>query len=166
MADLIETPGVKDVIVPTNIVPMTPEEAAKGFDTVTMIFDVPVKLTLQTNEIVFFTKGIHEVPRHYSDHWYLKAHGVRIHARSVAQAPDLATRVPEIAEPTVTGLESLSREDLLVMAKGYGLTVHPATGVAKLIEKINAAKAGTPEQEGSKDSGATQDGANGTGNQA
>lgn len=122
------------IIAPVGSAPMTPEEAAKGETTVTMEFPTHVHLTLDTNKSVFYPQGTHEVPERYSDHFYLKAHRVKLYARP--NAAQSAT-----AAPVATGLESLSREELLVLAKGYGLTPHPSTGVPKLIEKINAAKA-------------------------
>lgn len=137
MEELIKAPKI---IVPINATPATPEEAAKGEDTVTMVFDNDVLLTVDTNQRIHYPKGVHEVPRHLSNHWYLKAHGVRLYAKPYS-APAVSV---EPSQP-VTGLEALSREELLVMAKGYGLTVHPSTGSAKLIDKINAAKAATAD---------------------
>lgn len=160
MADLIETPGVVGIIAPTNIMAMSPDEASKGHDTVTMVFDLPVKLTLQTNKIVFYPKGVHEVPRELADHWYLKAHGVQIYNRPIsAGAAKLQAAPAAGAPPAPTGLEALSVEELRVMAKGYGLALHPATGAAKIIAKINEAKAGMSEDPGTDPAAAADPGA-------
>lgn len=80
MEEIVKAPNI---IVPINQPPATPEEAAKGEDTVTMVFDVPVRLTVDTNQQIHYPKGVHEVPRHLSNHWYLKAHGVRLYAKPV-----------------------------------------------------------------------------------
>jgi hypothetical protein len=74
------------IVAPINAPALTPEEAAKGRDTVTMIFDKkePVTLTVQHGLKVRYTQGIHQVPREWSDHWYLKVHGARIYSQPVA----------------------------------------------------------------------------------
>jgi hypothetical protein len=84
MAQLVEAPGVTGVIVPSSAPALTPEEAAKGHNTVTMVFDVPVLLTLGTNQKVHYPKGVHEVPVEHADHWYLKAHGARQYAKPIS----------------------------------------------------------------------------------
>jgi hypothetical protein len=126
-----ESAGVQGVIVPVNATPQAPEEAAKGNSTVTMVFDKTVHLTVAPNRSIMFHPGTHEVPEQYADHWYLKAHGARIYARPVAVGE---------AQPAPSGLVTLSREELLILAKGYGIKIDPRTGPEKLIAKINAAK--------------------------
>lgn len=79
-----ETVKAPQIIVPIHAAPMTPEKAAKGERTVTMVFDKPVHLTLDTNKSVFYPVGPQEVPVRYSDHWYLKAHGVKRYAKPIA----------------------------------------------------------------------------------
>jgi hypothetical protein len=84
MTQIADSPGVSGIVVPHNSPVMTPEEAAKGRETVLMIFDNPVLLTMNTNQKVHYPKGIHEVPVAYVNHWYLEAHGVRpVPARSM-----------------------------------------------------------------------------------
>lgn len=155
MEEIIKAP---QIIAPINAAPATPEEAAKGEDTVTMVFDNPVMLTVSVNHKIHYTKGVHEVPRHLADHWYLKAHGVKPYAKPVSagQSAKTAAAAPV---PVPTGLESLSREELLIMAKGYGLSPHPSTGAVKLIEKIKAAKAASSGQPPSGDAQGADQGA-------
>jgi hypothetical protein len=80
------------IVAPLHAAPRTPAEAAEGHTTVTMEFPKAVHLTVSTNHSVFYPAGIHEVPDHLADHWYLKAHQVRPYykpvqmARSPAQA--------------------------------------------------------------------------------
>ena len=64
---------------PVNNPLLTPAEAAKGYDTVTMEFENPVTLTIGNWEgKVHYPKGAHEVPREWKDHWFLKAHGAKL----------------------------------------------------------------------------------------
>jgi hypothetical protein len=70
--------------VPVNHPVMTPQEAAQGHDTVTMIFEKPVTLIIGNwDGRVAYPVGTHEVPRVWKDHWYLKAHGARLQNQSV-----------------------------------------------------------------------------------
>lgn len=150
----VETVG--PIRPPMQAVPLDPEEAAAGHSTVTMVFDKPVLLTVAHGHQIKFPAGTHEVPKHLSEHWYLKAHGVRPYHRPFSGAQP-SVPAPPLTSPIPTGLESLSREELVAMAKGYGLTVHPATGAAKLIEKISAAK--SADVGSAPDEGAPIDGA-------
>lgn len=63
-----------------SIVKMTPAEFAKGHDTVTMVFTRDVLFTPYHGARVQYTQGVHEVPRKYSGHWYLRANGAEIRA--------------------------------------------------------------------------------------
>jgi hypothetical protein len=78
-----ETAKPPQVVVPFHAAPKTPEQAAKGEKNVTMIFEVPVHLTVDTNQTIFYPRGIHPVPARFADHWYLKAHGVKRYVESV-----------------------------------------------------------------------------------
>jgi hypothetical protein len=71
------------ITAPINSPSKTPEEAAKGHSTTTMIFDNDVHLTVGTNNTIFYPKGVHEVPDHLAGHWYLAAHNVRTYAKRV-----------------------------------------------------------------------------------
>ena len=71
------------IVAPIHAAPMTPAEAAKGHNTITMEFPKAVHLTVSTNPSVFYPAGIHEVPDHLADHWYLKAHQVRPYYKPV-----------------------------------------------------------------------------------
>lgn len=53
----------------------SPEDFAQGRETVLMEFDKPVRFTIAYQDCVLFPAGVHPVPREWSDHWYLKAHG-------------------------------------------------------------------------------------------
>lgn len=148
---IMEVERVGIIAPPVAVTPLTPEQAAKGSSTTTMIFDKPALLTVNHGTKIQFPAGVNEVPNEHADHWYLKAHNVRPYARPVAAG--LPTP-PVAAAPT--GIDSLSREELLALAKGYGLKIHPATKTDKLIEKINAAKSNTvpstdPEPDGNED---------------
>jgi hypothetical protein len=72
------------IIAPFHTTPKTPEQAAEGYSTVTMEFPNPVHLTIATNDTVFYPKGVHEVPEHLADHWYLEAHDARRYYKPVA----------------------------------------------------------------------------------
>lgn len=72
-----------NIIVPSHASPLTPEEAANGYSTVTMVFDRPVHLTIETNRSIYFPQGVHEVPEHLADHWYLEANGARPHVKRI-----------------------------------------------------------------------------------
>lgn len=135
MEELLVGPAPK-IIVPVSAAPMTPEEAAKGTQTVTMEFPNSVHLTIDTNQTVFYPQGVNEVPEHLADHWYLKAHQARRYYKPSAGQTSLV----------VTGLESLTKDELMIMAKGYGLSLHPSTGAAKIVAKINEAKAAKAEE--------------------
>jgi len=80
-SDLIKPP---QIVVPIHAAPKTPDQAAKGHKTTTMVFDKGVHLTVDTNDSVFFPAGTHEVPNHLVGHWYLKAHGARPYAKPIA----------------------------------------------------------------------------------
>ncbi len=82
------------IVVPVHAAPKTPEEAAKGHSTTTMVFDKPVHLTISTNDSVFYPVGVHEVPNHLVKHWYLKAHGARIYAKPISFSEQIADGVP------------------------------------------------------------------------
>lgn len=71
------------IIAPIHAAPMTPAEAAKGHNTTTMEFPKEVHLTVAPNSSIFYPKGIHEVPDHLADHWYLKAYQVRPYYKPV-----------------------------------------------------------------------------------
>ena len=71
------------IIAPIHAAPRTPAEAAEGHRTVTMEFPKEVHLTVSNNSSVFYPAGIHEVPDHLADHWYLKAHQVRPYYKPV-----------------------------------------------------------------------------------
>ena len=77
------------IIAPLHAAPRTPAEAAEGHTTTTMEFPKAVHLTVSTNHSVFYPAGIHEVPNHLADHWYLKANQVRPYYRptQIAQTP-------------------------------------------------------------------------------
>lgn len=74
------------IIAPVGSAPLTPEQGAEGHDTVTMVFESPVLLTIKWGMQVAYPKGPHEVPVEWSDHDYLRAHGVRKYARPVSFA--------------------------------------------------------------------------------
>jgi hypothetical protein len=71
------------IIAPIHAAPKTPAEAAQGHSTVTMEFPNEVHLSVSANHSIFYPKGIHEVPDHLADHWYLKAHQVRPYYKPV-----------------------------------------------------------------------------------
>ena len=71
------------IVAPLHAAPRTPAEAAEDHATVTMEFPKAVHLTVSTNHSVFYPAGIHEVPDHLADHWYLKAHQVRPYYKPV-----------------------------------------------------------------------------------
>jgi hypothetical protein len=71
------------IIAPIHAAPKTPAEAAQGHSTVTMEFPGDVHLTVSANHSIFYPKGLHEVPDHLADHWYLKAHQVRPYYKPV-----------------------------------------------------------------------------------
>jgi hypothetical protein len=79
-------PGEKAPIItpPFHAAPHTPEQAAEGHSTTTMEFTRDVHLTVATNHTIFYPRGIHEVPDHLVNHWYLKANGARIYSRPIA----------------------------------------------------------------------------------
>ncbi len=68
----------------SNTTPLTPEEAAKGRDTVHCVFEQPVRLNVAWGQLVHYPIGIHPVPTQWKDHWFLKAHGVRVIGQQVA----------------------------------------------------------------------------------
>jgi hypothetical protein len=69
---------------PVQLHAMTPEEAAVGYETVTMVFEKPVILIVGNwDGKVAYPIGTHEVPRAWKDHWYLKAHGAYIKTERV-----------------------------------------------------------------------------------
>lgn len=72
------------IVAPVGKPHMTPEEAAVGHDTVTMVFEKPVLLTIDWDKQVNYPKGPHEVPVEWSDHFYLRAHGVTKYNRPIA----------------------------------------------------------------------------------
>ena len=78
------------IVAPLHAAPRTPAEAAEGHATVTMEFPKAVHLTVSTNHSVFYPAGIHEVPDHLADHWYLKAHQVRPYYKPVQIAQNAA----------------------------------------------------------------------------
>jgi hypothetical protein len=60
-----------------------------GEGTIVMVFPKRVVLLVdKTNMKVLFEPGIHNVPEHLADHWYLKANGATRHDMPVA--PDNA----------------------------------------------------------------------------
>lgn len=69
--------------VPVSNPPLTPAEAAEGRDTVTMYFENQVMLNVDWGTRVLYTKGVHEVPREWSTHWYLTNHGAERFNESV-----------------------------------------------------------------------------------
>lgn len=89
------------IIAPMRMTPQTPEQAAEGHSTTTMEFPNAVHLTVTTNQTIFYPKGIHEVPDHLADHWYLKAHQARPYFRNMpmVQKPAPRARVAAIAKP-------------------------------------------------------------------
>lgn len=105
MSDLILTPEqlkvarqlLRDeapvIIPPGGSAPMTPAEAAKGHSTTTVEFPRLIHLTISTNQSVHYPVGVHEVPDHLADHWYLKAHGARVYYRPVAVSEQIADGV-------------------------------------------------------------------------
>lgn len=72
------------IIAPVNAPALSPEEFAKGHNTVTMVFEKPVLFTPSHGVRVSFTKGVHEVPKEYKDHWYLVAHGAYPYTKPIA----------------------------------------------------------------------------------
>jgi len=50
---------------------------ARRESTIRMIFPQPVTLTLDSREVLKFTKGVHEVPVSVANHWYVKSRGAR-----------------------------------------------------------------------------------------
>lgn len=64
---------------PLNGHTISPEEASAGHETVTMNFEKPVRLTLEHHgPAIAFPAGVHQVPKHLADHWYLKVNGARV----------------------------------------------------------------------------------------
>ena len=74
------------VAPPIYRAPISPEEAAKGHDCVTMYFELPVLLNVQWGTLVDYPKGMHEVPREWSDHPYLRENGARVYNKPSAPA--------------------------------------------------------------------------------
>lgn len=72
------------IIAPLAGIAATPEEAAKGHRTVTMVFDHPVLLTVDWHHKIQYPKGVHEVPEHLADHYYLVNNNVRPYNRPMA----------------------------------------------------------------------------------
>ena len=82
--EIIEVKKVGIIKPPVSVPAKTPEEAAKGESTVTMVFPNPVVLTVDHGNQIAYPKGTHEVPRRLADHWYLAAHGARLYNAPVA----------------------------------------------------------------------------------
>jgi hypothetical protein len=82
--EIITVEKVGVIPPPTATPALTPEAFAKGHDTVTMVFEKPVLLTIKHGMKVAYPKGVHEVPREHSDHWYLRAHGVTEYNKPIA----------------------------------------------------------------------------------
>lgn len=62
---------------PQPHIEISPEEFARGKQTVRMLFPKVVVLTPRVHrEKVTFPAGEHDVPEEFADHWYLKANGV------------------------------------------------------------------------------------------
>ena len=93
------------VIAPIHAAPMTPAEAAKGHSTTTMEFPNEVHLTVSPNSSIFYPKGIHEVPDHLADHWYLKAHQVRPYYKPVQLATSVRQNVIVASDPAKAAQE-------------------------------------------------------------
>jgi|GEM_PF-4094104 len=90
--EIIRVEGVGPIKAPMSTPKLTPEEAAKGHSTTTMIFDKPVLLTLSHDQKIAYPAGTHEVPDHLADHWYLEANNVRPYNRPVAVGAALAKK--------------------------------------------------------------------------
>lgn len=86
------------IVAPVHMTPLTPAEVAEGHSTITMQFPNPVHLTIATNTSVYYPAGVHEVPDHLADHWYLKAHGAQRYYRPVNVPAAVATQ-PQTAQP-------------------------------------------------------------------
>jgi hypothetical protein len=61
---------------------LPPQEAfCPGDSAVIMVFTRRVVLSIDgTNKKILYEPGVHNVPVRLSDHWYLRAHGVTLHA--------------------------------------------------------------------------------------
>jgi hypothetical protein len=82
--EIVRVEQVGFIKPPMHVAAMSPEEAAKGLSTTTMIFDKPVTLTVSHEQKIAYPSGVHEVPNHLADHWYLEANNVRPYNRPVA----------------------------------------------------------------------------------
>lgn len=82
-SQIIITDKAPVVIAPLNSLPQTPQEAAKGHQTVTVEFEKQVLFTVSHGHKVLYTKGVHEVPREWAGHWYLRANGARVYSKPI-----------------------------------------------------------------------------------
>jgi hypothetical protein len=72
------------ILAPVNAPAQTPDEAAKGHSTVTMVFEKQILFTVSHGHKVLYPKGVHEVPREWANHWYLEANGARLYNRPIS----------------------------------------------------------------------------------
>lgn len=88
------------IVAPVAGPSLTPEQAAKGHKTVTMVFDHDVLLTVDWHTKIAFTKGVHEVPEHLADHFFLRNHNVRRYNTQVAVSS-------KIIQPTASEIQAI-----------------------------------------------------------
>lgn len=82
MAEIIAE-ALPKIQIPTSVPAQEPDEFAKGQTTVTMHFPKPVLLTADNGAKVKYPIGVHEVPAHVADHWYLRVNSAVRYAKPV-----------------------------------------------------------------------------------
>lgn len=80
----IQVERIGQIPTPIQARTQTPEEFAQGHNTVEMVFERPVTLTVDWTTRVHYPVGTHDVPAHLEDHWYLQANGVERYSRPIA----------------------------------------------------------------------------------
>jgi len=93
MADDVKYP---QIVAPVHGPALSSAEfaAKEGGATVTMYFEKDVLFTPAHGTRVKFTKGVHEVPEAFTDHWYLRNNQASVYIRPVALG------APAPAEPS------------------------------------------------------------------
>jgi hypothetical protein len=90
------------LVTPIFSHPKTPQEAAEGHDTVTMFFPEKVMFTVEHGyRVLYPAKSVCEVPREWSNHWFLINNGARIYNRPVS--------VMELPQPEIESPRSITK---------------------------------------------------------
>jgi hypothetical protein len=75
---------------------VTAEQAAKGQETVTMVFAKPVLLSTQDGRRIQFNAGVNEVPKEFADHEWLKHNGVTAYDKNKEVSPWMRANPPAV----------------------------------------------------------------------